>query len=65
MSSRRLIQIIRADGWYEVERTGGSHRQFKHPTKSGRVTVPDPKPDLPIGTVRSALKQAGLPANTR
>jgi predicted RNA binding protein YcfA (HicA-like mRNA interferase family) len=40
--------------------TRGSHHQFKHPTKPGRVTVPHPKRDLPIGTVRSIFRQAGL-----
>jgi len=38
----------------------GSHQQFKHPTKKGKVTIPHPKKDLPIGTVRSILKQAGI-----
>jgi predicted RNA binding protein YcfA (HicA-like mRNA interferase family) len=38
----------------------GSHQQFKHPTKKGKVTIPHPKKDLPIGTVHSILKQAGL-----
>jgi predicted RNA binding protein YcfA (HicA-like mRNA interferase family) len=38
----------------------GSHQQFKHPTKKGKITIPHPKKDLPIGTVRSILKQAGI-----
>ncbi|HXG29420.1 MAG TPA: type II toxin-antitoxin system HicA family toxin [Nevskiales bacterium] len=38
----------------------GSHHQFKHPVKPGRVTVPHPKRDLPVGTSNSILKQAGL-----
>nr|WP_153497493.1 type II toxin-antitoxin system HicA family toxin [Sinorhizobium meliloti] len=46
-------------GWYEVA-TKGSHVQFKHPKKHGRVTVPHPKRDLPIGTLRSIEKQSGL-----
>ncbi|WP_176507674.1 MULTISPECIES: type II toxin-antitoxin system HicA family toxin [Pseudomonas] len=57
MRSREVIQLI--DGWYEVE-VKGSHRQFRHPFKKGRVTVPHPKSDLPEGTVHSILKQAGL-----
>lgn len=59
MRSREVIENIKEDGWYEVE-VKGSHHQFKHPNKPGRVTVPHPKSDLPIGTVRSILKQAGL-----
>ena len=43
----------------EVARKG-SHAQFRHPTKKGRVTVPDPKRDIPIGTLRSIEKQSGM-----
>ncbi|MCA1910077.1 MAG: type II toxin-antitoxin system HicA family toxin [Magnetospirillum sp.] len=57
--SREIISILETDGWYEVARRG-SHAQFKHPTKPGRVTVPHPKRDLPIGTVKSIEKQAGV-----
>ncbi|RVU80782.1 type II toxin-antitoxin system HicA family toxin [Leucothrix sargassi] len=46
-------------GWYQVS-TKGSHHQYKHSTKKGRVTIPHPKKDLPIKTVQSILKQAGL-----
>jgi predicted RNA binding protein YcfA (HicA-like mRNA interferase family) len=59
MNSRELIKKIEADGW-ELVRVTGSHHHFKHPTKAGLVTVPHPKKDLPIGTVRNILKQAGL-----
>ena len=59
MKSLDLIKMIEADGWYEV-RVTGSHHHFKHPTKQGLVTVPHPKKDLPAGTVKSILKQAGL-----
>lgn len=59
MRSRELIQLIEADGWYEVE-VKGSHHQFRHPCKPGRVTVPHPRHGLPRGTVHSILKQAGL-----
>lgn len=58
-SSRKVISIIKADGWYEVA-CAGSHHQFKHPTKPGRVTIPHPKKRLPIGTVKSIFKQAGI-----
>jgi predicted RNA binding protein YcfA (HicA-like mRNA interferase family) len=52
--------MIQRDGWYLVT-TKGSHRQFKHPEKSGRVTVAGhPSRDIPPGTLTSVLKQAGL-----
>ncbi|MDN5871932.1 MAG: type II toxin-antitoxin system HicA family toxin [Nitrococcus sp.] len=51
---------MKEDGWYHT-RTRGSHRQFKHPSKPGRVTVPGkPNDDLASGTLSSILKQAGL-----
>jgi predicted RNA binding protein YcfA (HicA-like mRNA interferase family) len=57
---REAIKLIEADGWSEV-RTKGSHRQFKHPTKPGRVTVAgQASDDLAPGTYNSILKQAGL-----
>lgn len=59
MKSRELIALLRVDGWSEVA-VKGSHHQFRHPHKPGRVTVPHPKTDLPLGTVRSILRQAGL-----
>ncbi|EPR19498.1 hypothetical protein L903_03110 [Agrobacterium sp. JL28] len=59
MKSGDIISVLKADGWYEVN-TKGSHVQFKHPTKQGRVTVPHPKRDLPIGTLKSIEKQSGL-----
>jgi predicted RNA binding protein YcfA (HicA-like mRNA interferase family) len=59
MDSRELIAKLRADGW-QLVKTVGSHHQFKHPVKPGKVTVPHPKRDLPEGTVKNVLKQAGL-----
>jgi len=59
MNSRMLMKLIEDDGWVLV-RVTGSHHHFKHPTKSGLVTIPHPKKDLPIGTVKNILKQAGL-----
>lgn len=59
MTSHEIIARLEADGWYHVA-TRGSHKQYKHPEKTGRVTVPHPKKDLPIGTVKSILRQAGL-----
>ncbi len=59
MNSKTIIKQIEADGWYLVH-VKGSHHQFKHPTKAGKVTVPHPKKDLLIATAKSILKQAGL-----
>lgn len=59
MKSAEVIALLRRDGWIEVARKG-SHVQFKHPQKPGRVTVPHPKRDIPLGTLRSIEKQAGL-----
>jgi predicted RNA binding protein YcfA (HicA-like mRNA interferase family) len=52
--------MLRDDGWYLVV-TAGSHRQFKHSTKPGRVTIAGREShDLAPGTLNSILKQAGL-----
>ena len=59
MRSRDVIKALEADGWREVARKG-SHAQFKHPAQGGRVTVPDPRRDIPIGTLRSIEKQSGV-----
>ncbi len=59
MTSKDVIKIIKADGWYEVKQKG-SHKQFKHETKKGKVTVPHPKKDLPIKTLKSIWKQAQI-----
>ncbi len=60
MKVRDIIKLIEQDGWY-LARTRGSHRQYKHPNKSGLVTVPGkPGDDLAAGTLNSILKQAGL-----
>lgn len=57
---KHLIKLIEADGWY-LHRTRGSHRHFKHPVKSGIVTVAKTRgSDIPLGTLNSALRQAGL-----
>jgi len=59
MNSKNLIKRLEADGWQLVG-VHGSHHHFKHPQKSGKVTVPHPKSDLAKGTAHSILKQAGL-----
>ncbi|MBW8318997.1 MAG: type II toxin-antitoxin system HicA family toxin [Arenimonas sp.] len=59
MKSADVILALKADGWLLVA-TGGSHHQFKHPEKPGRVTVPHPKRDIPLGTLKSIERQSGL-----
>jgi predicted RNA binding protein YcfA (HicA-like mRNA interferase family) len=60
MKVRDAIKLIEADGWYLVA-TKGSHRQYKHPTKLGRVTIAGHSShDLAPGTLDSILKQAQL-----
>lgn len=60
MRAREILKKLKADGWYEVEQRG-SHVQLKHPTKPGKVTVPDHgSKDIPIGTLKQIMKQAGL-----
>ena len=55
-----ISKLIESGGWY-LDRTRGSHRQYKHPGKAGLVTVPGkPGDDLAAGTLNSILKQAGL-----
>ena len=57
---REAIELIEKDGW-QLIRTRGSHRQYKHPVKRGLVTIPGkPGDDLPPGTWDSILKQSGL-----
>jgi predicted RNA binding protein YcfA (HicA-like mRNA interferase family) len=65
MKVRKVIKLIEDDGWV-LTRTRGSHRQYKHPTKPGLVTVPGKLGrDLPFGLLQSILKQAGLLGNRR
>jgi predicted RNA binding protein YcfA (HicA-like mRNA interferase family) len=60
MKVREILRLIRDDGWYLVT-TEGSHRQFKHPTKPGRVTVSGhPSDDIHPKTLKSILTQAAL-----
>ncbi len=61
MKARAIIKLIKADGWFEVSQEG-SHRQFKHPTKKGKVTIAihSMSTTLTPGTEKSILKQAGL-----
>ena len=60
MKVREIIRLLEDDGWFLIA-TRGSHRQFKHPTRPGRVTVAGkPSEDLAPGTLNSILKQSGL-----
>ena len=60
MKVAEVLRMLHDDGWFLVT-TRGSHRQFKHPSKPGRVTVPGkPSDDVAVGTLGSILKQAGL-----
>lgn len=57
-NSRKLIKLLQQAGW-QLADVKGDHHNFRHPTLKGRVTVPHPNKDLPIGTVRSVYTQAG------
>lgn len=60
MKVRDLIRLLEDDGWV-MARSKGSHRQFRHSSKPGSVTVSgNAGRDIPPGTLRSVLKQAGL-----
>jgi len=59
MKALELLRKLRQDGWEEKNQEG-SHLHLTHPTKKGKVTIPMHKGDLPIGTVKAILKQAGL-----
>jgi len=59
MKSRDIIKAIEAEGWV-LDRVNGSHHHFRHPTMKGTVTVPHPKADMGIGTIKSIEKQSGV-----
>lgn len=59
MKSGEVIRKLEQAGWREV-RQSGSHKQFRHPERSGTVTVPHPKADLAIGTIKSIERQCGM-----
>ena len=60
MKVKEVINLIEKEGWFLV-RTKGSHRQYKHPSKSGLVTIAGkPSLDIPVGTLKSIFKQAGI-----
>ncbi len=59
MDSREVIRRLKAEGWYQVAQSG-SHVQFKHPEKKGRVTVAHPVKDIPKKTLASIKRQSGV-----
>ncbi|HEU0155895.1 MAG TPA: type II toxin-antitoxin system HicA family toxin [Stellaceae bacterium] len=59
MNSREVIRALEDDGWRRV-RIKGSHHVFRHKAKPGRVIVPHPERDIPIGTLRAIERQSGL-----
>lgn len=60
MRFRELEKIIKKDGWYEVAQKG-SHHQYEHPSKPGKVTIPEHKgKDINPSVAKSIMKQAGL-----
>jgi predicted RNA binding protein YcfA (HicA-like mRNA interferase family) len=59
MNSRDIIRALERDGWRRMPVSGG-HHVFGHPTKPGRVIVPHPRHDVPLGTLRSIERQSGL-----
>ena len=59
MTSKEVIKRLKEDGWIEViPRTPGSHRHFRHPTKPGKTTVPDPKKEIPLPPSRASKSKA-------
>ena len=58
-SSREVISMLKNDGWYEVNCVG-DHHQYKHPVKSGKVTIRHPVKQLHINDIKSIEKQSGL-----
>ena len=59
MTVREILKVLRKDGWYTVNQEG-SHINLKHPTKPGKVTIPQHKGDIHPKTIETIRKQAGL-----
>lgn len=60
MDSAAVIKRLKRDGWKRTQ-VRGSHQQFTHPNRPGRVTVQHPRKDIPTGTLRNIYRQAGWP----
>ena len=60
MKVKELLKLLEKDGW-ALSKTRGSHRQFKHSTKPGTVTIAGkPSAEVPKGTLNAILKQSGI-----
>ena len=59
MNSKEVIKKIAAEGWKHV-RTTGDHWHFRHDSRPGTTTVPHPRKDVPLGTIKSIEKQSGV-----
>lgn len=59
MTSQEVIDALKADGWV-LDRVKGSHHIFTHPTRKGHVTVPHPRKDMAITTLKSIERQSGV-----
>lgn len=59
MKAREVVALLKKDGWM-IKTQKGSHMQFVHSTKKGKVTVAHHNGDIPPGTLNSIFKQAGL-----
>jgi predicted RNA binding protein YcfA (HicA-like mRNA interferase family) len=59
MTALEVLKLLRKDGWYEVKQSG-SHIQMKHAHKTGKVSVPNHRGDIPVGTLHSIFSQSGL-----
>jgi predicted RNA binding protein YcfA (HicA-like mRNA interferase family) len=60
MKYREFTRKMRGDGW-QLKEQEGSHQQWIHPVKPGKVTIAGhPNDEIPVGTLKAMLKQAGL-----
>lgn len=59
MKFREMERKLLKDGWYHVKQKG-SHHQYKHPTKSGKITIPEHGAELSMDTVKSIMRHAGI-----
>ena len=59
-SSQEVIRILKMDGWYEISQRATDHKQFKHPAKSGKVTIPHPLKDVPTFILKDIEKKTGV-----
>lgn len=60
MTVREITKIVLEDGWYQLKGGATGHIHYKHPTKTGKVTISQHRGDVPKKTVRRILQQAGL-----